>query len=76
MFIFDNCYKKIGFSEENCYYWMKHLKKDKIFIVACKQCNRRNIITEHPKTSHKFSKTIKQSQNVRSNIVIQENNIF
>ena len=33
--MFDNCYKKIGFSEENGYYSMKHLKKDKIFIVAC-----------------------------------------
>ena len=68
--MFDNCYKKNGFSEENGYYSMKHLKKIKYLLLLA------NIITEHPKTSHKFSKTIKQSQNVRSNIVIQENNIF
>ena len=45
-FIFENYYKRIGFSKENCYYSMKHLKKKKKrkkrFIVACKQINRKN----------------------------------
>ena len=40
-FIFENYYKRIGFSKENDYYSMKRLKK-KRFIVACKQFNRKN----------------------------------
>ena len=36
-FIFENYHKQIGFSKENNYYSMKHLKK---LIVACKQINR------------------------------------
>ena len=39
-FIFENYYKRIGFSNENSYYSMKRLKKR--FIVACKQINRKN----------------------------------
>ena len=41
-FIFENNYKRIGFSKENSYYSMKHFKK-KRFIVACEQINRKNI---------------------------------
>ena len=41
-FIFENYYKRIGFSKGNSYYSMKRLKK-KRFIVACKQINRKNI---------------------------------
>ena len=32
--------KRIGFSKENSYYSMEHLKKK--IIVACKQINRKN----------------------------------
>ena len=37
--IFENYYKS-GFSKENRYYSMKHLKKR--FVVACKQIYRKN----------------------------------
>ena len=40
-FIFQSCYKRIGFSKENSYYSMKRFKKEK-FIVDCKQVNRKN----------------------------------
>ena len=40
-FIFENCYKRIGFSKENSYYLMKDLKEKKRFAVACKQINRK-----------------------------------
>ena len=36
---FEKYYKRIGFSEENSYYSMKHLKKK---IISCKQINRKN----------------------------------
>ena len=39
-FTFENYYKRIGFSKENSYYSMKHLKKR--FVVACKQITRKN----------------------------------
>ena len=39
--IFENYYKRIGFSKENSYHSMKCLTK-KIFIVVCKQINRKN----------------------------------
>ena len=39
-FIFEKYNKRIGFSEENSYYSMKHLKKR--FVVACEQFNRKN----------------------------------
>ena len=34
-FIFENYYKRFGFSKEISYYLMKHLKKER-FVVACK----------------------------------------
>ena len=40
-FIFENYYKRIGFSKENGYYSMKRLKK-KRFVVTCEQINRKN----------------------------------
>ena len=41
--LFENYYKRIGFSEENSYYSMKGLKKKKKrFVVASKQINREN----------------------------------
>ena len=39
-FIFENYYTRIGFTKENSYYSIKPLKK--IFIVTCKQINRKN----------------------------------
>ena len=38
-FIYKNYYKRIGFSKENIYYLMKHLKKKRI-VVACKQIDK------------------------------------
>ena len=34
-FIRKNYYKRIGFSKENSYYSMKHLKKKKRFVAYC-----------------------------------------
>ena len=42
-FIFENYYKRIGFSKENSYYSMKFLKK-KRFIVARKKLNRKKYL--------------------------------
>ena len=42
-FIFENCYKRIGFSKENSFCSMKRLKKKEI-IVACKQINRKKYL--------------------------------
>ena len=39
-FVFENYYKRIGFSKENSCFSMRLLKKK--FIVACKQINRKN----------------------------------
>ena len=39
--IFENYYKRIGFSKKNSYYSMKRLKK-KRFVVPCEQVNREN----------------------------------
>ena len=43
-FIFEDYYKRIGFSKENSYYSTKRLKKKrkKGFLVACEQTNRKN----------------------------------
>ena len=38
-FIFENYYKRVGFSKESSCYSMKHLKKKKRFLVARKQIN-------------------------------------
>ena len=35
-FIFKNCYQRIGFAKENCYYFMKHWNKK---IYNCLQQN-------------------------------------
>ena len=35
-FIFENYYKRIGFSKENSYYSMKHLKKKDLLLLAKK----------------------------------------
>ena len=66
-FIFENCYKRIGFSKENSYYSMKCLKKDLLLLAnkfvknTSENLNNvdiKSVITEHPKTSHKLTKTI------------------
>ena len=41
-FIFENYYKRIGFSKKNSYYSMKCFTK-KRFVVAYKQINTKNI---------------------------------
>ena len=40
-FVFENYYKRIGFSKES-YYSMKRLKKKKRFFVSCEQISRKN----------------------------------
>ena len=35
-FIFENYYKRIEFSKENCYYSMKRLKKKDLLLLARK----------------------------------------
>ena len=35
-FIFENYYKQIGFSEEDSYYLMKHLKRKDLLVLANK----------------------------------------
>ena len=41
-FIFENYYKRIGFSKENSYCSMKHLEKK--IDVACEQINRKKYL--------------------------------
>ena len=113
-FIFENYYKRIGFSKEISYYLMKPLKKRKDLLLlankliekipdprnATELCQSfirkkntksvkvkqskiipyqpktfenpntvdiKSVITEHPKTSHKLPKTIRQTEKVDSN---------
>ena len=35
-FIFENCYKQIGFVKESSYYSMKHLKGKDLLLLATK----------------------------------------
>ena len=35
-FIFENCYRRIGFTKENSYYSMKHQKKKYLLLLATK----------------------------------------
>ena len=35
-FIFENCYKRIGFSKENSFCSMKRLKKKRLLLLANK----------------------------------------
>ena len=94
-FIFENCYKRIGFSKESSYYSMKRLKRKDLLLLANKliekvpdrhnakeHCesflrkkNKKSITTEHPKTSHELSKTIRKGEKVDSNrsLVILKN---
>ena len=82
-FIFENYYKRIGFSKETSYYVMKWLKgKDwvmlkikvtqKVSLIITYQpktfdnVDTTSVITEHPKTSLKLSKTIRQVEKVSS----------
>ena len=51
-FIFENFCNRIGFSKENSYYLVEHLKRKKNikrFIDACKQINRKKFrsLKEH-----------------------------
>ena len=110
-FIFESCYKRIGFCKKNSYFSMKLLKKEDLLLLAIKliektpgPCNAKehyqstirkknaksvkqltivtyqpktfensnivgikSIITEHPRNSHKLSKTITQVETVGSN---------
>ena len=69
-FMFENYYKRIGFSEENNYLFNEKFE-GKRFIVACKQVNRkytwssqcqRALSIIYKKEKHKTSKTIKNNQ--------------
>ena len=39
-FIFENCYKKIGFSKESSYYSIKCLKRKDLLLLANKLMER------------------------------------
>ena len=41
-FIFENYYKRIGFSKENSYYSMKFLKKKKDLLLPAKNLTEKN----------------------------------
>ena len=41
-FLFENYYKRVGFSKENSYYSMKHMVKK--INVTCKQINRKKYL--------------------------------
>ena len=107
-FIFENYYKRIGFSKEDSYYSMKRLKRKDLLLFANKLTEKvphprnakehyktflkkknkislkqskiityqpktfdtvdiKSDITEHPKTSRKLSKTIRQAEKLSSN---------
>ena len=109
--IFENHYKRIGFTKESSYYPIKRLKNKDLLLLSNKilekipdPCNAKehyqsfikkknrksvkqseiiayqpktfensnivnikSVITEHPKTSHKLSKTMRQAEKVNSN---------
>ena len=109
--IFENYYKRIGFSKESIYHSMKRLNNKYLLLLTNKLIKNipvshngkehyksfiikekrkfvkksemityqqrifqnpnifyiKSIITEHPKTSHKLSKTIRQAEKVSSN---------
>ena len=110
-FIFQNYYKRTGFSQENSYYSIKRLKKKYSLFLTNKLIEKildsynakehyqsfikkrntksvkqseiiiyqpktfenpkiidiKSVITEHRKTSHKLSKTVRQAEKVDSN---------
>ena len=105
-FVFENFFKRIGFSKENSFYSLKRLKRKDLLLLANKLKEKvpdphnakqhyqlfvrrksrksvkpskiktfenpnlvdiKPIITEHPKASHKLSKTIRQAGKVGSN---------
>ena len=105
-FVFENFFKRIGFSKENSFYCLKRLKRKDLLLLANKLKEKvpdphnakqhyqlfvrrksrksvkpskiktfenpnlvdiKSIITEHPKASHKLSKTIRQAGKVGSN---------
>ena len=35
-FIFENCYRRIGFTKENIYYSIKHRKKEDLLLLAAR----------------------------------------
>ena len=43
-FIFENCYKRIGFSKENSYNSMKRLKKKGLLLFAIKLIKKYSIL--------------------------------
>ena len=53
-FIFENCYRRIGFSHGNSYYSVKHKKKDLILVIL------KNTMI-YKKEKLKVSKTIKSN---------------
>ena len=68
-FIFENCYKQIGFFKDSSYYSMKRLKKRNLLLLANKLIEKipdpRNA-KEHyqsfvKKEKHKISKIIKNN---------------
>ena len=68
-FIFENYYKRIGFSLESSYYSVNLLKKKKdLLLLATKSTekipdsyNTKSLSTNYKKEKHKISKTIKSN---------------
>ena len=73
-FIFENYYKRIGFSKGNSYYQTKHFKKKHLLFLANKLIQQipdlKNAYQpktfRNPKSSNKLYKTIKQAEKVSS----------
>ena len=66
-FIFENYYKRIGFSKENSYYSMKNSKKKNLLLLANKSIEKvpdpRNAIEQHQSfIRKKNTKSVKQSE--------------
>ena len=119
VFIFENCYKRIGFDKNISYNSMKHLYQKDLFLLANKliknivdpintkkhyksftikenresvkqseiityqsrslknpdNVNKKSFITEHPKTSYKLSKIIRQAENVGSDSFLNKDTV-
>ena len=61
---FENYYKRIGFSKENSYYSMKHLKKKGLLFLANKLIEK---ILDPPNGKERFESFIKKTQNQKNN---------
>ena len=71
-FIFENCYRRIGFSHGNSYYSVKHKKKDLILFIL----KNTMIYKKEKLKSVKLSKVITQQPKFFENLNIVDINQF